>query len=246
MTPCISGCTIRSQHETACEDRDTCKGCLPRSAEFGLLCPWCWQTLNGALVDAPGLIRHLREMADAGTKSAKPDAMIRGGADPAHGSVLSDAVNAADEVHASLASWVLLILEEHPNGAEMKGPDERGAWLTQYGTVAGVKDPEATARLVRWLLPQLAWCAGQGWAGEMRREVGSMVRTTLARWPMEDVRERAIPATLCPRCDRASLTYTPPSVERAPFVVACRNPECGRVFSEDEWTRLVGLLERAS
>ena len=156
--------------------------------------------------------------------------------------MLSGAVDAADEVHVCLASWALLILEDHPNGAAMTGPDERGAWLTRYGAVAGVRAPEATTRLVAWLTPWLDWCAGQEWAGEMRREIGQLIATTSARWPTEDYRERPVPGVACPRCDALSLTYTPPRWATAPFVVACVNPECGRTFSEDEWTRLVSLL----
>lgn len=243
MSNCLSGCTVRGQHrpDPAEDHADECRGCLPRPAEEGQLCAWCWQRMSSDVATSPALVRHLREMAEphAGTRPASDG---RGYTDPAEGSILSGAVDTADGVHACLASWAHLILEEHPHGDQMAGPDERGAWLTRYGATAGVRDPEATARLVRWLLPLLPWCSGQEWAGEMRKEVAETVRTALARWPMEDYRTRAIPATLCPRCDRASLTYTPPSVERAPFVVACTNPECGRVFSEDEWTRLVKLL----
>jgi hypothetical protein len=241
MNPCASGCTIRGHHVTACEDRETCKGCLPRPGEFGRLCAWCFQRLTGDVVDAPGLVRHLRLLAEphAGTRPAGDG---RGHIDPAHGSILSGAVDAADEVHACLASWVLLILEEHPNGAAMTGPDERGAWLTQYGSVVGVRDPEATARLVRWLLPQLAWCAEQEWAGEMRREVGSLIRTTLARWPMEDVRTLRIRDLQCTACGHTSLMYTPTAGFELPFHVSCTHPECGRMYTEDEYDGAIGKL----
>ena len=245
---CLSGCTQRGSHLTTCETKgaeiDPCTGCLPRAAEFGNLCPFCWQRLNSDVVDAPGLVRHLRDMAepDAGRKPAGDG---RSMGDPAWGSILSAAIGAADEIHANLASWALLILEEHPNGARMAGPDPRGAWLTRYGATVGVCKAEATARLVKWLLPLLPWCSEQEWAGEMQRELSALIATTKARWPMEDTKTRAILGTPCPRCDHLGLMYTPPSWFKAPFVVACGNPECGRVFSEDEWERLVGLLEIA-
>ena len=259
---CLSGCTQRGSHLTTCETKgaeiDPCTGCLPRAAEFGNLCPFCWQRLASDVVDAPGLVRHLRDMAepDAGRKPAGDG---RSMGDPAWGSILSAAIGAADEIHADLASWALLILEEHPNGARMAGPDEHGVWRSQDcwhvidgesvpkpSTVAGIHhDPEATVRLVKWLLPLLPWCSEQEWAGEMRRELSALIATTKARWPMEDTKTRAILGTPCPRCDHLSLNYTPPCAYKAPFVVACGNPECGRVFSEDEWERLVGLLEIA-
>jgi len=302
---CLSGCKMRGSHLTTCETKgaeiDPCTGCLPRLAEFGNLCPFCWQRLNSDVIDAPGLVRHLREMAepDAGRKPAGDG---RSMGDPAWGSILSAAIGAADEIHAQLASYAHLVLEEHPNGEQMAGPDEHGVWRSQDcwhvvdgesvpkpSTVAGIKNlvsplnngappnfvevvqmapvndsenkpilyvalvelpyliPEIdpTARLVKWLLPLLPWCSEQEWAGEMRRELSELIATTKARWPMEDTKTRAILGTPCPRCDQLALWYTPPSRFKAPFVVACGNPECGRVFSEDEWERLVGLLEIA-
>jgi hypothetical protein len=264
---CVSNCTVRDRHLSDCpcsgehdrEHEGHCRGCQPRAAEFGRLCAWDWQRLQSDVATAPALIRHLRAMAEADAGGDKTS-NIHSGGDPAWGSILSAAVDAADEVHAQLASWAHLVLEEHPNGPQMRGPDETGARRThtvavldgeiarQYGpylrksTIAGTHNPEATSRLVAWLLPMLPWCSAQEWAGEMRREVSEAVRTALARWPMSDTGTRNIPATACPRCDLVSLTYTPPTWERQPFVVRCTNPECGRVFSEDEWTRLCALL----
>lgn len=245
---CIEGCSIRGQHQTTCETRDAkvdpCTGCLPRAAEFGNLCAFGWQRLNADVIDAAPLVRHLREMAepDAGRKPAGDG---RSMGDPAWGSILSAAIGSADEIHAQLASWALLILEEHPNGARMAGPDPRGAWLTLYGATVGVCRAEATERMVHWLLPLLPWCSEQEWAGEMRRELSALIATTKARWPMVETRLVKISDTLCPRCNRASLTYMPPQYVCAPLVIACSNPECGRIFGEDEYARLVGLLEIA-
>jgi len=242
---CVEGCTIRNQHLTTCETRDRavdpCLGCLPRPAEFGLLCAFAWQRLHADIIDAAPLVRHLRYIAEphAGTK---PPSDGRGMGDPAEGSVLSGAVDAADEVHANLASWALLILEEHPNGPQMAGPDERGAWLTQYGATAGVRQPEATERLVRWLLPHLAWCSEQEWAGEMRLELGSLMATTKARWPMEDYRTRPVVGVQCVSCERRSLEYTPTAGFKLPFHVQCTHPDCGRMYTEDEYDGIIGRL----
>lgn len=244
MSACITGCMIRGQHETTCEDRDTCAGCLPRPAEFGHLCAWDWQRLNGDVVDCPGLVEHLREIGEPDAHAAPPSDTTSY-RDPSEGSILPAAWLAADEVHANLASWALLILEEHPNGQGMAGPDEVGAWHTRYGSTVGVLTSRATEALVKWLLPLLPWCAEQEWAGEMRQELATLVATTKARWPIADTRSRHIPGTSCPRCQHLTLWYTPPVGFGLPFVVACENPECGRVFEEDEWTRLVALLERA-
>lgn len=276
MTPCITGCTQRGQHTTTCPDRcehlaparpgtprpcpkgctGDCKGCTPRPAEFGRLCAWCWQRLNGDIVDSPSLARYLWAV---GHTDEKPTGDGRGGSDPSERSILSGALDALDGLHAMLASWARVILEEHPDGPRMTGPDQRGA-RTTTGTkrldpttfphhddeptvwvrpaeVAGVHDPEATSRLVRWLLPQLAWCSRQEWAGEMRREIASVVRTTAARYPVTE-RTRAIPGVECPVCSRMSLVFDPPTPERHTTQVNCSTHGCGVIYTEEEFKLL--------
>lgn len=258
---CLTGCAIRGEHKATCETRDAkidaCRGCLPRQAEFGNLCPWCWQRLHADVIDAAPLVRHLRFIAEPHA-STKPPGDGRSQGDPAEAAILSAAVDAADGVHALLAAYAHLVIEEHPHGRVMAGPDERGVVITrqtlyidgdgvyvQRATVWGIRDAEATARLVRWLLPFLPWCSEQEWAGVMRTELADMIATTMARWPTAETRLVKVRDTLCPRCDHASLTYMPPQVVRAELVIACSNPECGRIFREDEYARLIGLLDDA-
>jgi len=253
--PCLVGCTILGQHTTECENTDHCRGCLPTPAEYGNLCPYCWHRLNADVVDAPELVRHLRELGDPEAE-AKPPGDGRGSRDAAEGNVIPAEWCAADEVHSTLAAYAALIREDHPLGRAMRGPDTHGEWwsrsclhVDEYGayvrraTVVGLREAEATERLVHWLLPLLPWCAEQTWAGEMRETLGHLIRRTTARYPAADLAERVIPDTVCPRCDQLSLTYLPPRWAKMPFVVACGNPQCGRIFGEGEWERLVGLLE---
>lgn len=266
MSECLTGCTIRGQHRTDCETRDAkkdlCKGCLPRPADHGRLCRWCWQRLNADVVDTPALARYLWAIARSGEKE-RAGVAIRGG-DPAELAVLNAARDAFDGLHATLAAWAHLILEEHPNGPQMRGPDEAGVqrtattkridrdrfphyddepvvWL-RPSEVAGARHPDATSRLVKWLLPWLTWCAEQEWAGEMRREVASVVRTTAARYPVEE-RTRDIPGVTCPVCEKASLVFDPPTPERHSTQVNCSTRGCGVVFTEDEFKRLTKIVE---
>lgn len=261
--PCASGCTQRGQHVPDCTDWGAadpkCRGCLPRPAEFGRLCAWCWQRLNADVVDSPALARYLWAIGHAGESGSAGGDGIRSG-DPAERALLHGAIDALDGLHACLASWAHLILEEHPDGDRMSGPDERGVRRTQWSrarvlkddelaepyyippTVAGVHDPAATSRLVRWLLPLLAWCSAQEWAGEMRREIGSVVRTTAARFPVAE-RTRAIPGVECPVCEMTSLVYDPATTERHSVQVNCSTRGCGVVFSEDEFRRLTKIVE---
>lgn len=283
-SPCVCGCTVRGQHIARCPERcqhiapprprlpracpkgcdHTCRGCVPRAAEFGLLCAWDWQRLNGDIVDTPALVRYLWALAHSG-ETATAELKIRGG-DPAEQGILHAALDALDGLHACLASWAHVILEEHPDGDRMAGPDDRGVRWT--GTTkwidpdvfprledgseplvyvhrpepASVRDPEATSRLVRWLLPMLVWCAAQEWVGEMRREVADVVRTTAARFPVVE-RTRAIPGVTCPVCERVSLVYDPATPERHSVQVNCTTRGCGVVFTQDEFKRLTGIIE---
>lgn len=243
-TPAGDGLCTYAHHDT------------PHTAEYGHLCAWCWQRLHADLIDAPTLIAHLRDVGEpnAARKPLTSDPSHHG--DPSEGDPDPAAWQAADEVHANLASWALLIMEEHPG--RLRGP-KAGTWMSMgrddvdrdtgepYHSDAapvGMKPGGDTAVMVRWLLPLLPWVSSREWAVEMRTEVASIVRTTMARWPVAETRTRNIPDVPCPRCDCLGLTYTPPALFKAPFIVACTNPMCGRVFMEDEWSRLVGLVAR--
>lgn len=235
---CLAGCTTRGEHIPTCDG--DCRGCVPRPAEHGHLCPWCWQRLNADITDLPALITHLRELAEPHAQAAPPSDG-RGSNDPAEGNILNAAITAADDLHAALSSWAHVIVEEHPAG--IHGPDQRGAWLTSTGNVAGLKPgSEATRRLVRWITPHLTWATEQDWAAEMRRELGNLIATTRARWPESDSRSRPIPDTPCSHCQRLTLTYTPPTEYRAAFVVSCTNPDCAHIFTEDQWDAHVATL----
>lgn len=240
---CQAGCTIRGVHTDGCPG-DDCKGCAPRTANHGQLCAWCYRRLEDDITTIPDLVRHLRVIGAPHAQTAPPSDG-RNYHDPAEGNILPAAWTAADELHAMLASWALLILEEHPNGRHMVGPDEAGAWHTRYGTTVGIAHIRATTALVRWLIPILEWCAGQSWAAEMRKEVSAAVSTAAARWPTATMTEPDRPVTMpCPRCELMSLRYSPPSVERAPFRVACTNPDCARIWTEDEWEWLVTMVTK--
>lgn len=262
-TPCVCGCTIRGQHDTHCPERcrhlaparprlpqecpercdHDCPGCAPRPAKFGRLCPWDWQRLHADIVDSPALVRYLWALAHCGETTSPDNLNIRGG-DPSERGVLHTALDALNGLHACLASWAHHILEEHPNGSQMAGPDQHGVWstTTEPPETVGIRDPEATSQLVRWLLPQLRWCADQEWVGEMRREIGDVVRTTAARFPVTE-RTRTIPGVECTVCHRVSLAYDPPTLERRTVQVNCTSPGCGVIFTEAEFARLTKIIE---
>jgi len=268
ITYCANGCTTRGQHDADCDGlcsfrgyhhrkHEACCGCAPRHAEYGNLCAWCWQRLCSDVAAAPALVQHLREVGEphAGRKPMSDD--VRSPNDPAEADMLSAAIDAADEIHAGLASWAMLVLEER-EGVE-DGPDQTDWWQSRTHTKTdpetgelyvshrrpvGIRKPDdaATRRLVAWLTPHLPWCAERVWAAEMRSEIASMIATTTARWPTTDYRTRPVTGVACARCHQRSLTYTPTTYYRAQFKVTCTNPECGRIYTEDEWDATIAKL----
>lgn len=122
MTECIRGCMIARKHVKDCAGDEECGGCVPRLADKGLLCERCFTALRRDVALAPSLVRWLREHVEPG--GPNQDGKTTGTRNPP-APLSTDAVAAADDLHAQLASWVLLILEEHPD--RLHGPDWRGS-----------------------------------------------------------------------------------------------------------------------
>lgn len=74
--PCARGCILRDQHEPTCEDRDRCRGCIPRRASNGLLCFPCHRRLLETLLAAP--VQHDMLLAVSGLAAPR---RMRGDAD---------------------------------------------------------------------------------------------------------------------------------------------------------------------
>lgn len=248
MTACASGCTIRGEHTTAC-DHATCRGCLPRPIDDPrTICDRCEGALRHDLVAAPDLVAHLRTLLEpaVGEPIEHLGKTAKHPTPPAPLNV--SAVAAADDLHAQLASWVLLVIDER----RVSGPSWVGS-IVRPGTkrktagevvyedprVIGVRDPASTARLVRWLLPHTQWVAEQPWAADMVGEVTRLVRTLTARWPTEE-RPTYLPVP-CPACGCETLVRTAPRWEGAPVMISCYLVGCGHVVPEDRYAWLTRL-----
>lgn len=228
---CATGCHTTGQHLDACPGGG-CRGCQPRPAEHGTLCAWCYRSLVRTVADIPSLIAHLRVTATlALDPAAKPltDDVIAS-PDPAEATVLHAATLDADELASFLTSWAQVVMEEHPT-QPMRGPNA-SPW---HGNVAA------------WIEPHLPWVAEQDWAFEMRRDLAEHVATIRHKFPtVDDVEPVKHIDTPCPRCGLVSLIYTPPRYARQAFRVECTDPDCARVFSEDEWERFKALATNTS
>lgn len=224
-TTCVMGCTLTGQHVTDCP-RLTCRGCLPRPADVGWLCQWHYNRLETAVGTFNAFRDWLNEAddADAHGKPLTDDRRAHG--DPAETVPITASRLAADELWNDLAGWARVVREEHPT--HLRGW-ERKPWL---GDVAS------------WLLPHLPWAAEQMWIDELAGLWVSAIATARHRWPtaedVEPVKHLDVP---CPRCGLRSLIYTPARWAGQAFRVECTDPDCARVFSEDEWDRFRHLAE---
>lgn len=211
MTPCLTGCRTTGAHHETCPGTD-CAGCLPRPAVHGRLCSWCWSRLTEAIDRVPALLAHLREIGEPAARSRSYDRPTRGHADPSTLTVLPAPWLAADDLLGLLESWAGLVADEHPRATRRTGD------------------------VVSWLTGYLPWCAGQEWAGDLRREVCETVGALRHRYPAADEPVRAQQLDRpCPACGLFALYRTPPRAPGDPVRVECSDPDCARVFSEDEW-----------
>ena len=206
-------------------------GCLdsdgtPRPAKFGILCAWCGQTLARALAEAPTVLEHLYETASETMQGVRYDTDPAGNGDPSEQTVLHPAWLAANELESDLNAWV----------------DE----VIRYRRPRPQSPEDAGEKVSDWLYAHLGWIVEQYWAKDMRDEIPRHIASLKARWPTHDMaeRERHIPDVPCPRCGHISLTYWPTPAYKHTAQVGCGNPDCARIYTEDEWTHQVQLIQQ--
>lgn len=247
MTTClVAGCVTRGEHKPDCPNRchhhpspcpkprdgrpacdGTCTGCKPREADDGLaVCRWHRNRAEDAIALIPSLVAHLREIGKpyAQATPASDDTFSPG--DPAERSALPAAWLAADEIEMNLAGWVHVTCEEVQPITWPNRPPWRG-------------------NIVRWALDHLDTMLRQDYAGDMVAELTGIIETTRHRWPTADdtqpVEKLAPP---CPRCDTKALIRRAPRYAGDPRRIECTDPDCGAIYTEDEYDRLASIWLR--
>lgn len=243
---CIVGCTVERRHGAECDDKG-CRGCQPRSADLPhAVCFQCLTRLAQALAKTPDIAAHLSSNIEPGAAPERGDEThTKGASAPAPMNL--DAAADADELHAVLASWVLLILEEHPDklhgpgwdGSDVRPASKRttswGAVVYEDPRVVGVRDPQATARLATWLNTHLSWAMQQPWADDMVTQVTRTINVLRGRWPTEEP-PKFLPIR-CPSCQLRSLRRYAPREQGHPADITCSNPACLRTLPEGHYVR---------
>lgn len=230
MTTCaVPGCVVRGKHipDPTSAHPETCKGCLPRPALDGLaVCRWHTNRFEDAVASLPGLIAHLHEIGKPYAQTNPPGDTI-GRSDPAWQTVLPAEWLTADELEADLFGWVKATLEESPR--RLSWPDRR-PWRGD---------------LAAWMLDHQRDALAMPFAGEMVTVIPEAVATARHRWPTaDDVEPVEALSMTCPRCGLRSLTKTPPRWYRQSARIECTDPDCARVFTEDEYDGLVSIALR--
>lgn len=255
MIVCAAGCTTRS-HLADCPDAGDngdgrCLGCTPQLAAEGLaVCERCAARIRHALAASPGIVGHLRDHLEPTTRL--PDDMPHAKGKKAPPAPLNiNAKSDADDLHADLASWALLVMEErHVTGPDWAGSDIRPAskratpdgLVYEDARVVGVDDWQATVRVVRFLFTHLDWILTQEWAGAFCPEITDKVRTLRFRYPTEQ-RPVYIPYP-CPGCGCRTLRRYPPEWAGAPVTIKCDMVNCEHVIAEDGFSWLAHVVEK--
>lgn len=187
---CIRGCTRRDYHLAACEDRDACRGCEPRQAEYGELCWSCHRRLELMVTDAPMVVEWLRVHLNRGiAQRLRSEAeMIHAKHAEAPTPIDLDVLDHIDVMFACVVGWAdNLVSDVKKNGSDLRPPEAR--------TVKAVAP---------WLLRHLRTLELQPWVGEAWEELAESMSIAhgLAPWRPE---MRKIPGIPCPYCEAVAL-----------------------------------------
>lgn len=185
MSECARGCVVARRHATDCEDTETCRGCLPRDAEFGLLCYGCHMRLMDMLTTAPGQVALLETVKAATLAHPFKEDHERGGgeddgAPTPFDLAVHDTIVAIGDV---LSAWVEMLCEDYA----MAGPER----FTVYSGSTWLRAQHA----------RLEACPG---IGDLWQELADVMAQAhaLAPWREEQTRIKGVP---CPECHRTRL-----------------------------------------
>lgn len=201
-----AGDRIPEAHYADCENNQ-CRGCIPRSAHFGYLCPVCFGRLDSALPKLGDLIAHLRSI------ERPPMALGERVATSMERSILMpDTWIAADELMEAIGARVI------PSTANIDtaiglAHDAVDAWMRDRDQIINTIDG-ATQAVV------------------LLKRIGLALR----RWPDSDAELRPIPHMPCPACGWDHLWRQGPAKRGDDERVVCGTEGCGYSYPFLLWT----------
>lgn len=201
---CARGCTVARRHLAACEDQETCRGCQPRTAEYGYLCFGCHKRLLNLLEVAGGQAMLLDVMAGltgevemTALTTAKIRTMWRTASDQdfrylyARSAIASHqaseplrlaCIDSQREIVDRLELWVMHLVNDYRTPEPGDTPHEMGEYLLRH-------------------VERMEWRDAIGDELEKFCEVMSQAHS-LAPWRETAARLRGIP---CPECHATTL-----------------------------------------
>jgi hypothetical protein len=184
-------CIRRGVHWATCEHPETCRGCVPREAEHGLLCAVCWAKVEDALGRVEELIVHLRSIDSNGQAIGE-----RVQTTMQKRLVVPDSWLAADGLMEALGSPAI------PSTASIDeafviAKDAVGVWADPDPIVSTREGAKRAVVLVK------------------------RMQVALSRWPDSEVDWRRVPEILCPSCSQATLYRKGPLHFHDEIMVQC-------------------------
>ena len=201
---CARGCTVARRHLADCEDQDTCRGCQPRTAEYGDLCFGCYKRLLNLLDVAAGQMTLLDVMAGlkgevelTAMTTAKIRTAWRTDSDQDFRTLYAKGVIAA---HSASEPIRLACID-----AQRQIEDRLSLWVMHLVSDYAMTDPEggvqAMADFLTRHVERLVWREAIGDELEEFCSIMSQAHT-LAPWRNVAARLRGIP---CPECQTTML-----------------------------------------
>jgi len=190
------------------------------------VCRWHANRFRDAVESIPEFLAHLREIGKPFAEASPPADMLVPGA-PEERSQLPAAWLAADEISNELLGWVRATVEESPR--RLTWPNH----LPWRGDLAA------------WMIDHLRNALGLPFAGEMVHEFCEMVDTARHRWPTADDTLPVVKLpTPCPSCGMTALIRKPPRYAQDPRRIECTDPNCSRIYTENEYDALLEIALR--
>lgn len=194
----------------------------PTEATHGQLCEGHHTALIEAITQAPALVMWVREHIQHRTGDGEH---VRTSKDPPAPGNLA-AIDDADYLHAQLAGWARLVLEERP---ELQGPKWQGTRRNKAGEPIGLTDARATAGIAAFLLTHIDHATAQPWIGDMAREITLNTSHLHRKYPQAEASRRL--SSPCLRCNHKTITYTPPGEPGWPVLIRCTT--CNHIVPEE-------------
>lgn len=205
------------KHVDDCEDQDVCKGCQPREAKHGLLCPGCYVRLLDWLKNAPGQHALLAIATEPSLAQALKADVIDEPSDGAPSPLNVAAASAMTDLTDILSAWVEMLCDqdgmhgpiammtrsaiEHPQGRQLNPRWSRWCGESVWCDPPRLFEIHSACTWLTAQIERLTWCPG---IGDLWGELGEAMSQAhaLAPWREQAARLRGIE---CPECHAIAL-----------------------------------------